>query len=110
MAANPSPEVISILKLTPDLTTALSNEPLSVANELLSKGLISSEVYSKVLVPTSSATEEAAIMIDSARKVIEIAPLKFTEFLEILSKVTSAKEVVESLHSAYQSELTSQIL
>ena len=51
MAVNPSSEIKAILKFTPDLTTALSNESLRVANELLSKGLISSEVYSKVLMP-----------------------------------------------------------
>ena len=108
MASNPSPEVKAILKLTPALTTALSNEPLGVANTLLSEGLISSEVYSKVLVSTYSATEKAAIMIESARKVVEITPSKFTEFLDILSKVTCAKEVVESLRSIYQDELIHQ--
>ena len=59
--------------------------------------MISSEVYSIVLVPTYSATEKAVIMIESARKVVEIAPSKFTELLDILSGVTYAKEVVESL-------------
>ena len=108
MASNPSPEVKAILKLTPALTTALSNEPLGVANTLLSEGLISSEVYSKVLVSTYSAAEKAAIMIDSVRKVVEITPSKFTEFLDILSKVTCAKEVVESLRSIYQDELIHQ--
>ena len=109
MASNPSPEVKSILIRTHDLTVALSNEPLGVAGILLGKELISSEVYSKVLVPTYSATEKAAIMIESARKLVEITPSKFTEFLEILSEATCAKEVVESLSATYQSELTSLV-
>ena len=111
MAANPSPEIKAILKLTPDLTTALSNEPLGVANELLSKGLISDEVYSEVLMPTSSATRKAAIMIESVSKVIELMPSKFTEFLEALSELNCAR-LVESLRSTCQSEsaLASQIL
>ena len=105
MAANhPSPEVRAILKLTPDLITALSNEPLGVANELLSKGLISDEVYSEVLMPTSSAARIAAIMIESARKVIKLTPSKFIEFLEILSELSCAR-LVESLRSTCQSEL-----
>ena len=104
MAADPSPEVKTILKLTPDLTTALSNEPLGVANELLSKGLISDECYSEVLMPTSSATRKAAIMIESARKVIKLNPSKFTVFLEILSEMSCAARLVESLCSTYQSE------
>ena len=109
MASNPSPEVKSILIRTHDLTVALSNEPLGVAGILLGKELISSEVYSKVLVPTYSATEKAAIMVESARKVVEITPSKFTEFLGILSELTCAKEVVESLSATYQSELASLV-
>ena len=111
MEANPSPEVRAMLKLTPNLTTALSNEPLGVANELLSKGLISDEIYSEVLMPTSSATRKAAIMIESARKVIKLNPSKFTEFLDILSELNCAS-LVESLRSIYKSESApaSQIL
>ena len=102
MSANPSPEVKAIKTLTPDLTTALSNE-------LLSRELISDEVYSKVLESNHSATEKAAIMINSARKVIELAPSKFTEFLEVLSKLNCAR-LVESLNSTCQSKATSYIL
>ena len=111
MAANSSPEVKAILKLTPDLTTALSNEPLSVANKLLSQDLISDEVYSKVLGYNHYATEKAAIMIESARKVIKLTPSKFTEFLEILSEL-SCTMLVENLRSTYQREsaLASQII
>ena len=111
MAGNPLPEVRAISKLTPDLTMALSNEPLGVANELLSKDLISDEVYSEVLMSTSSATEKAAIMIESVSKVIKLMPSKFTEFLEALSELNYAR-LVESLRSTYQSEsaLASQML
>ena len=107
MAASPSPEVKAILKQTHDLTTALSNDSLGVAGILLSKELISSEVYSKVLIPTFTPTEKAAIMIESTRKIVEIAPEKFTEFVEALSDQVCAKEVVESLHTTYQSKLSS---
>ena len=112
MASASSPEVKSILKRTPDLTTALANEPLGVAGMLLSKELISSEVYSKILLQTYTPTEKAAIMVESTRNVVEIAPEKFTEFVEILSEQTSAvcAKVVESLRSTYQSELTSLVL
>ena len=106
MASNPSPEVKAIMIRTHELTTALSNEPVGVAGMLLGKELISSEVYSKVLVPTLSPIEKAAIMVESARKVVETAPEKLTVFLEILSEQICAKEVVESLRSTYQSELT----
>ena len=109
MASNPSrsPEVKSILMRTHDLMIALSNEPLGVAGLLLSKGFISGEIMSKTLVVSYTPTEKATILIEAVRNKIELAPLKFPEFLEILSEVTCAKEVVESLRSTYQSELTS---
>jgi hypothetical protein len=108
MASNPSPEVNAITIRTHDLTIALSNEPLGVAEILLKKGFISGEVMSKVLVASCTPTDKAAILIDSVRNKVELAPSKFTELLEILSEMECAKEVVESLRSTYQGELTSQ--
>ena len=107
MASNSSPEVKSILMRTHELTTALSNDSLGVAGILLSKGLICREVYSKMLVDTYTPAKKAAIVVEAVTNTIEAAPAKFSSFLEILSEVTCAKEVVESLRSTYQSKLTS---
>ena len=101
-----SPEVWSIIKRTPDLTTVLANEPVSLAAILLNRNLISYEAHYKVLLHIYTPTQKAAIMVESARKMIERDRLKFTELLEILSEVTYAQKVVQSLHSTYQSELT----
>ena len=106
MASNTSPEVKSIIVRTHDLMTALSNEPLGVAGILLSKGFISSEIMSKMLIVSYTPTEKATILVEAVRNKIELAPTKFTELLEILSEQTCAKEAVESLRSTYQSELT----
>ena len=105
MASNPSPEVKSILIRTHDLMTALSNEPLGVAGILLGKGFISSEIMSKMLIVSYIPTEKATILVEAVRNKIELAPSKFSEFLEILSEVTCTQEVVESLRSTYQSKL-----
>jgi hypothetical protein len=86
-----------------------SNDPLGVALKLLSKGFISEETMSKMLVVSYTPTEKAAILIEAVRNKIELAPSKFTELIEILSEVACAKEVVESLRSTYQSELTSLV-
>ena len=88
---------------------ALSNEPLSVAGILLGKGFISAEIMSKVLIISYTPTEKGAILIEAVRNKIELVPSKFMELLEILSEVECAKEVVESLHSTYQSELSSLV-
>ena len=106
MASNTSPEVKSILIQTHDLTTALSNDSLGVAGILLGKELICTEVYSKMFIDAYTPTKRAAILVEAVRNKIELAPTKFTQLLEILSEQTCAKEVVESLRSTYQSELT----
>ena len=103
---NQSPEVKSILKQIPDLTTALSNDPLGVAGRLLSKELICREVYSKMLIDSYTPAKKAAILVEAVGNTVEIAPVKFQCFLEILSnsEVVCAREVVERLRSTYQSE------
>ena len=85
---------------------ALSNEPLSVSGILLSKGFISSEIMSKMLMVSYTPTEKATILIEAVRNKIELVPSKFAEFLEILSEQVCAKEVVERLRSVYQSEFS----
>ena len=105
MASNSPPEVNAITIRTHDLMLALSNEPLGVAGMLLSKGFISGEIMSKMLVTSYTSTEKATILIEAVRNEIELAPSKFTELLEILSEVDCAKEVAESLRSTFQSEL-----
>ena len=106
MAFNPSPEVKSILIRTPDLMAAWSNEPLGVAGILLSKGFISGEIMSKMLIVSYTPVEKATILIEAVRNRIDVSPAKFTELLEILSEQICAREVAEGLRSTYQSELT----
>ena len=109
MASNSLPEVKAITIRTHDLMLALSNEPVGVAGMLLSKGFISNEVMSKMLVVSYTPTEKATILVEAVRNNIELTPSKFTELLESLSEMACAKEVVERLRSTYQSELTSLI-
>ena len=109
MASNSSPEVNAITIRTHDLEIALSNEPVSVAGILLGKGFISEETMSKILIASCTQTEKTAILIESIRDKIELAPLKFTELLDILSEVACTKEIVESLRSTYQSESHSRL-
>ena len=104
MAANPSPEIKAIMMQTHDLIQALSREPVDMAVILYSKGFISYEVYSKMMVISYTPTEKAAILIEAVNDKIEITPSKFTEFLEILSGVAYGEDVAERLHATYQSE------
>ena len=110
MASKTSPEVWSILTHTPDLTTALSNDLLGVAGILLSKYLICREVYSKMLsTNTCTPKEKAAILVEAVTNTIEIAPVKFNTFLEILSEQVCTKEVAERLRYTYKSEFSNNL-
>ena len=72
---------------------------------LLSKGFVCEETVSKMLIVSYTPKEKATILIEAMRNNIKLTPSKFSELLEILSEVTCAKVVVESLRSTYQSEL-----
>ena len=109
MASSSSPEVKAILQQTHNLTIALSNDSLDVAGILLSKELICREVYSKMLIDSYTSAKKAAILVEAVTNTIELAPSKFTELLDILSDQICARQVVESLHSTYQRELTSYL-
>ena len=104
MASTPSPEVNSIIIRTPELATAISSDPLAISHVLLSKGLISTETLSKMLVPSYTPAEKATIVVEAVRNSIQIAPTKFEEFLQILSEQTT-KSVVDGLRSTHQSKL-----
>ena len=109
-SVNQSPEVKSILEQTPELTTALSNDPLGVAEILLSKELVCEEVHSEMLIDSYTPKKKAAILVKAVRNTIKIAPDKFQVFLKILSeRQVCAKEVVEKLRSTYQSESLSSL-
>ena len=109
VSVNQSPEVKSILKQTPELTTALSNDPLGVAEILLSKELICEEVHSEMLIDSYTPRKKASILVKAVRNTIKLAPDKFQIFLETLSEVSCAEEVVERLRCAYQSESLSSL-
>ena len=104
--ATPSPEVNTINVRTPELATAISSDPLAISHVLLSKGLISTETLSKMLVPCYTPAEKATIVVEAVRNSIEIAPTKFEEFLQTLSEQTMTKSVVDGLRSTHQSELS----
>ena len=90
---------------THDLMIELAKEPLGVAGILVAKEFIPEDIMSKMLIVPYTPNEKATILIEAVKNMIKLAPSKFTEFLEILSEMTNAKDVVESLRSTYRSEL-----
>ena len=58
-----------------------------------------------MLVTSYTPAEKAMIVVEAVRNSIEIAPIKFEDFLQILSEQTMTKSVVDVLRSAHQSKL-----
>ena len=107
MSSVESPELKTVDAHSQELTTALSSDPVYVAGALISKKFIQDGVMLEMLTKGDMPTKKATILVESVRKEIEATPEKFTQFLEILSEQSCAKEVVESLRSTYQSEFHS---
>ena len=107
MSSIESPELKTMNAHSQELTTVLSSDPVCVARALIDKKFIQEKVVHEVITGRNTRTgraRKATILVESVRKEIEAAPEKLTQFLEILSEQSYAKEVVESLHSTYQSE------
>ena len=107
MSSIESPELKTVDAHSQELTTALSSDPVCVAGALIGKKFIQDGVLLEMLTKGDTPTKKATILIEAVRREIEAAPEKLTQFLEILSDQVCAKEVVKSLRSTYQSELTS---
>ena len=110
MASTPSPEVKSIIVRTPELMTAISSDPLAISEVLSSRELISTTTLSKMLVTSYTPAEKAMIVVEAVRNSIEMSPMKFEEFLRILSEQAMTKSVVDGLCSTHQSKLSCGII
>ena len=80
------------------LVTALSLDPESIAGVLLAKGLIP-EITEAQMRQCFTPYEKATILVSSVRQMIEIAPKRFQEFLDILSEQVWSKSIMNVLQS-----------
>ena len=76
------------------LITALSIDPQGIAEVLLTKGLIPENTEAQVR-QCSTPREKATILVTTIRQRIEVAPKRFQEFLDILSKQEWTKDILE---------------
>ena len=104
MASIESPELKTVDAHSQKLAMALSSDPVCVAGALVSKKFVQDGVLREMFTGGDTPTEKATILVEAVRKEIEADPERLTQFLEILSEQTCAKEVVESLQSTYESE------
>ena len=87
-----------MLRCNDKLITALSADPQGIAGILLAKGLIPENTEAQVR-QCSTPREKATILVTTVRQRIEIAPKRFQEFLDILSKQEWTKDIMKVLQS-----------
>ena len=104
MASLETPAVNTISTHTEELIMTFSSDPELIAGVLFSTNFIQDDVLLKVSSDDTPLNGKAVILVEAVTKEIEIAPEKFTEFLEILSENLLATEVVDGLLSTYRSE------
>ena len=88
-----------MLRHNDKLITALCADPLGIAGVLLARGLIPERTETQMR-QCSTPREKATILVTTVRQRIEIAPKRFHEFLDILSKQEWTKDIMEILQSS----------
>ena len=81
------------------LVKALSNGVLSISQKLFANGIISEETSEKMLLTSATQQEKATILVNNIRKMIEINPTNFSQFISILSEEQCTKDIVKILQS-----------
>ena len=88
-----------------ELTIALSFDLDLIAGILISSNFFQDDILLKMS-NDDDPIEKAAILVEAVTKEIEVAPEKFTKFLDILSENLYTTEVAETLNFTYLSEFT----
>ena len=97
----------TLIKCTDKLVDALSGSPLTIADQLLAKGFISSEAYVGLLEPSLTAEHKARMMLKHVRSTVHLKPEKYIEFVQVLQNNIAlySTSIVDSLHNAYSTIL-----
>ena len=103
MASLEAPAVSTIITHTEELIMTFSSDPEIVSGVLFSTGFIQNDVLLK-LASDDTPNGKAALLVEAVTKEIELAPEKFTEFLEILSENFLAINVADGLLATYRCE------
>ena len=96
-AANKPHQVM--LRYNDMLITALSADPLGIAEILVTKGFVPEHTEAQMRLISSTPREKATTLVTTIRQRIKIAPKRFHEFLSILSEQAWTKDIMEVLQS-----------
>lgn len=100
-----STETRTMVQCSKKLILAISADPRTIAGTLYQMGVISDEINDKMLLPTSTSQEKAAILVSAVRDAVKVNPSRFLDFVDILTRESWTKDIVAELKSTHQTNL-----
>ena len=99
-----SPEYRTIVKCTPQLTTAFRNDLVQLSNELLAKDLISDTNVSDLENQHNGANCRASKLLELIRNKIQLHPKNnYQDFIDVLMRrLSDHKNILEILDEQYK--------
>ena len=99
-----SPEYRTIVKCTPQLTTAFRNDLVQLSNELLAKDLISDTNVSDLENQHNGANYRASKLLELIRNKIQLHPKNnYQDFIDVLmQRLSDHKNILEILDEQYK--------
>ena len=104
-----SAEYRTILKCKRDLTTLLSHDLPSIADELVADGLISPSAGKRINTLGPDNESKASDLMDNVADQIQLMPERFEEFLTILRSAPHHKGLVALLEKTLKGSLESSM-
>ena len=95
-------ESLTILAYQDQLINAISADTIRIAGVLRECEFISDEVSGKILRPSSTPQEKAAILVTAVLEKMKNDPKQFPDLIRVFSEQVSTKDIAERLQSAYQ--------
>ena len=90
-----SPEYNTMLSCTPQLITAIAQDPLTICDEMIAAGLIQS-VYIREFIrhPTNTDRAKATKLVDFMTDRVKTSPSDFDKFIAILKRLSWTEDIV----------------
>ena len=99
-----SPEYLTIIQLTPELTKAFSNDLVNLSGEFLSAGFISDDNADNLRNPHNGANLRAASLVQWIRNRIQLEPERnYRAFIDVLKqRLTVHESILRRLDETYK--------
>ena len=97
-----SPEYLTMVRCTPQLTDTIAGDPKRVADSLFAEGYIAPAIHDDMQMEMMRPRDKASKLVASMSDRIKNTPSVFHKFIRLLKEQGSwTKDLVESLNTTY---------